>query len=74
MGGVLFIDEAPSPLRGDDQRIRARWLDVLLQVMENDQDGLVVILAGYKDRIDAGSGEQPQGMTWQRLEARAEAG
>ena len=42
MGGVLFIDEAYYLYR----------LEILLQVMENNRDDLVVILAGYKDRMD----------------------
>jgi probable Rubsico expression protein CbbX len=53
MGGVLFIDEAYSLYRGDDSRDYGQeCVDILMQVMENDRDNLVVILAGYKDRMD----------------------
>jgi len=53
MGGVLFIDEAYSLHRGDDSKDYGQeCIDILLQVMENDRDKLVVILAGYQDRMD----------------------
>jgi probable Rubsico expression protein CbbX len=53
MGGVLFIDEAYSLHRPDDSRDYGQeCVDILMQVMENDRDHLVVILAGYKDRMD----------------------
>ena len=53
MGGVLFIDEAYSLYRPDDSRDYGQeCVDILMQVMENDRDKLVVILAGYKDRMD----------------------
>src|SRR6201985_1516131 len=53
MGGVLFIDEAYSLYRPDDPKDYGQeCIDILLQVMENDRDKLVVILAGYKDRMD----------------------
>jgi probable Rubsico expression protein CbbX len=53
MGGVLFIDEAYSLYRDDDSRDYGQeCLDILMQVMENERDGLVVILAGYKDLMD----------------------
>jgi probable Rubsico expression protein CbbX len=53
MGGVLFIDEAYSLYRDDDPRDYGQeCLDILLQVMENERGGLVVILAGYKDRME----------------------
>jgi probable Rubsico expression protein CbbX len=53
MGGVLFIDEAYSLYRADDSRDYGQeCVDILMQVMENDRDKLVVILAGYKDRMD----------------------
>jgi len=53
MGGVLFIDEAYSLYRPDDSRDYGQeCVDILMQVMENDRDNLVVILAGYKDRMD----------------------
>jgi probable Rubsico expression protein CbbX len=53
MGGVLFIDEAYSLFRADDSRDYGQeCVDILMQVMENERDKLVVILAGYKDRMD----------------------
>jgi probable Rubsico expression protein CbbX len=54
MGGVLFIDEAYSLYRAEDSRDYGQeCVDILMQVMENDRDNLVVILAGYKDRMDS---------------------
>jgi probable Rubsico expression protein CbbX len=53
MGGVLFIDEAYYLYRGGDSKDYGQeCIDILLQVMENDRDKLVVILAGYSDRMD----------------------
>jgi probable Rubsico expression protein CbbX len=53
MGGVLFIDEAYYLYRASDSKDYGQeCIDILLQVMENDRDKLVVILAGYKDRMD----------------------
>ena len=53
MGGVLFIDEAYYLHRASDSKDYGQeCIDILLQVMENDRDKLVVILAGYKDRMD----------------------
>lgn len=52
-GGVLFIDEAYYLFRpGDALDYGQEAIDILLQVMENERDKLVVILAGYKDRMD----------------------
>jgi probable Rubsico expression protein CbbX len=54
MGGVLFIDEAYYLYRDSDSKDYGQeCIDILLQVMENDRDKLVVILAGYKDRMEA---------------------
>jgi len=53
MGGVLFIDEAYYLYRAHDSKDYGQeCIDILLQVMENQRDQLVVILAGYKDRMD----------------------
>ena len=53
MGGVLFIDEAYYLVRPDNERDYGQEaIEILLQVMENQRDDLVVILAGYKDRMD----------------------
>jgi probable Rubsico expression protein CbbX len=53
MGGVLFIDEAYTLYRPENERDYGQEaIEILLQVMENQRDDLVVILAGYKDRMD----------------------
>jgi probable Rubsico expression protein CbbX len=53
MGGVLFIDEAYALYRAQDSKDYGQeCIDILMQVMENERDKLVVILAGYKDRMD----------------------
>jgi Cdc6-like AAA superfamily ATPase len=52
-GGVLFIDEAYYLYRPENDRdYGVEAIEILLQVMENERDRLVVILAGYKDRMD----------------------
>jgi probable Rubsico expression protein CbbX len=54
MGGVLFIDEAYALHRPDNERDYGQEaIEMLLQVMEEHRDRLVVILAGYRDRMDA---------------------
>jgi len=53
MGGVLFIDEAYYLYKPDNDRdYGSEAIEILLQVMENQRDDLVVILAGYKERMD----------------------
>ncbi len=53
MGGVLFIDEAYYLYRPENERDYGQEaIEILMQVMENQRDDLVVILAGYKDRMD----------------------
>jgi probable Rubsico expression protein CbbX len=53
MGGVLFIDEAYYLYRPDNERDYGQEaIEILLQVMENNREDLVVILAGYADRMD----------------------
>lgn len=53
MGGVLFIDEAYYLFRKDNERDYGQeTIEILLQVMENQKDDLVVIFAGYKERMD----------------------
>lgn len=53
MGGVLFIDEAYYLYRPENERDYGQEaIEILLQVMENNRDDLVVILAGYGDRMD----------------------
>jgi AAA lid domain len=52
MGGVLFIDEAYYLYKPDNERDYGQeTIEILLQVMENQRDDLVVILAGYGDRM-----------------------
>ena len=53
LGGVLFIDEAYSLYRLDNERDYGQEaVELLLQAMENDRQDLVVIFAGYKDKMD----------------------
>jgi probable Rubsico expression protein CbbX len=53
MGGVLFIDEASALYQPDNSKdFGLEAIETLLQVMENERDKLIVILAGYKDRMD----------------------
>jgi probable Rubsico expression protein CbbX len=53
MGGVLFIDEAYYLYKPENERdYGAEAIEILLQVMENNRDDLVVIFAGYKERMD----------------------
>jgi len=52
-GGVLFIDEAYYLYRPENERdYGVEAIEILLQVMENERERLVVIFAGYKDRMD----------------------
>ena len=60
MGGVLFIDEAYYLYRPENERDYGQEaIEILLQEMENHRDDLVVILAGYKDRMDRFFGSNP---------------
>jgi len=53
MGGVLFIDEAYYLYRPENERDYGQEaIEILLQIMENQRDDLVVILAGYGDRME----------------------
>jgi probable Rubsico expression protein CbbX len=53
MGGVLFIDEAYYLYRPENERDYGQEaIEILLQIMENQREDLVVILAGYADRMD----------------------
>ncbi len=53
IGGVLFIDEAYYLYRPDNERDYGQEaIEILLQVMENQREDLVVILAGYADRME----------------------
>lgn len=53
MGGVLFIDEAYYLYKVENERdYGGEAIEILLQVMENNRDDLVVILAGYADKMD----------------------
>jgi len=60
MGGVLFIDEAYYLHRPDNERDYGQEaIEILLQVMENQREDLVVILAGYRDRMTTFFGSNP---------------
>ena len=53
MGGVLFIDEAYYLYRPENERDYGQEsIEILLQVMENQREDLVVVFAGYKDRME----------------------
>nr|WP_222132268.1 CbbX protein [Pseudonocardia sp. C8] len=53
MGGVLFIDEAYYLYKAENERdYGSESIEILLQVMEGNRDDLVVILAGYADKMD----------------------
>ena len=53
MGGVLFIDEAYYLYKPDNERdYGAEAIEILLQIMENQREDLVIIFAGYKERMD----------------------
>lgn len=53
MGGVLFIDEAYYLHRPENEKDYGQEaIEILLQVMENQRDDLVVIVAGYQDRME----------------------
>ena len=60
VGGVLFIDEAYSLVRGKEDAFGLEAIDTLVKAMEDNRDNLVVILAGYtkemEDFLDANSG------------------
>jgi probable Rubsico expression protein CbbX len=59
-GGVLFIDEAYYLHRPENERDYGQEaIEILLQAMENERDKLVVILAGYKGRMDEFFGSNP---------------
>ena len=60
MGGVLFIDEAYYLYRPENERDYGQEaIEIMLQVMENQRDDLVVILAGYADRMQTFFGSNP---------------
>ena len=53
IGGVLFIDEAYYLYKPDNERdYGSEAIEILLQIMENQRDELVIILAGYKEPMD----------------------
>ena len=60
MGGVLFVDEAYYLYRPENERDYGQEaIEILLQVMENQRDDLVVIVAGYRDRMERFFGSNP---------------
>jgi probable Rubsico expression protein CbbX len=59
-GGVLFIDEAYYLYRPENERDYGQEaIEILLQAMENQRADLVVILAGYADRMETFFGANP---------------
>lgn len=60
IGGVLFIDEAYSLYRGEEDSFGLEAIDTLVKAIEDNRDDLVVILAGYskemEDFLEANSG------------------
>lgn len=60
MGGVLFIDEAYSLYRPENERDYGQEaIEILLQVMESERENLVVILAGYKEKMERFFAQNP---------------
>ena len=60
MGGVLFIDEAYYLYRPENERDYGQEsIEILLQVMEENREDLVVILAGYSDKMNKFYGSNP---------------
>jgi probable Rubsico expression protein CbbX len=60
MGGVLFIDEAYNIYRLDNERDYGQeTVEMLLEVMENDRQDLVVVMAGYRDKMERFFGDVP---------------
>ena len=60
IGGVLFIDEAYYLYRAENERDYGQEaIELLLQVMEDRRHELVVVLAGYRDRMDGFFGSNP---------------
>lgn len=51
LGGVLFIDEAYSLYRGDNDSFGKEAIDTIVKAMEDYRDDLIVILAGYKKEM-----------------------
>ncbi len=57
LGGVLFIDEAYSLLAGNSYGQEA--IDTLVEMIENERERLVCIIAGYPDQIEQLFGANP---------------
>lgn len=52
IGGVLFIDEAYSLYRGNEDSFGLECIDTIVKAMEDNRDDLIVILAGYKKEME----------------------
>merc|ERR1719453_1516784 len=54
MGGILLVDEAYYLYNAaNDRDYGQESIEILLNVMENNKEDIIVVLAGYKDRMDA---------------------
>ncbi|MCL1791424.1 MAG: AAA family ATPase [Peptococcaceae bacterium] len=52
-GGVLFVDEAYSLMRGGEKDFGKEAVDVLVKAMEDQKNDFILILAGYKSEMEA---------------------
>jgi stage V sporulation protein K len=52
LGGILFIDEAYTLASGDAQDFGREAIDILLKLMEDHRDDLIVVVAGYTDKME----------------------
>jgi hypothetical protein len=53
LGGILFIDEAYALNVGIGQDYGQEAIEILLKLMEDNRDNLIVVVAGYTDKMNA---------------------